>query len=386
MRSRLPSPRRRSSASAIPTNGVRSIARAFAPQPARRWPGFLAWLLVAAGLALAVDHASHRADWNFVLARIGVVVVWLCVLGGALRVVRTPAAGHPGLFLGLAAMVLAAHAVLDRAAVSAVEAVPLTPATRWALDLLRPPADGPAELYTLLPKHTNIAGAGNGMPVDVTWAPLAGPPAAVRPHIFLFVVDSLRRDYVSPYNDRVTFTPAIGAFARDSLVFERAFTQYGATGLSVPSIWTGGAVLHKQYVTPFAPMNALAKLLTHEHYDEWISVDNIVDVILPKTAALDALDRARPVKDFRFCATLDEIRARLGAPRRRTRLRCLSYTLPQDVHISVITARAPAVSMPATTTGFMRRWRRECGASTAASAPSSTISRAGDCSTTASSC
>ena len=32
-------------------------------------------------------------------------------------------------------------------------------------------------------------------------------PGAMRPHVFLFVVDSLRRDYLSAYNRDVTFTP-----------------------------------------------------------------------------------------------------------------------------------------------------------------------------------
>ncbi len=316
-------------------DGLRSVAGAFAPRFAGRWVGFVAWVVAAAGLALAFDHASRLADWNFVLARLGVVVVWLCVLGGAMRVVKTPANGHAGVFIGLAAIALAAHVVLDRYVVSASD-VPRAPATRWALDLLRPPATGPAELYAMLPAHTNITGAANGVPVDVRWAPLTGAPSAHRPNIFLFVVDSLRRDYLSPYNDRVTFSPAIGAFARDSLVFERAFTQYAATGLSVPSIWTGGAVLHKQYVTPFAPMNALAKLLSHEQYEEWISIDNILDVILPKTGALNPLDSGRPVKDFRFCATLDEVRTRL-ARRAADAPPVFAYSLPQDVHISVVT-------------------------------------------------
>lgn len=317
-------------------DGIRSVAGAFAPRWAGRWIGFAGWLLIAAALAFGFEYASGLSDWNFVLSRLGVVVVWLCILCGAIRVVRTPAGGHAAVFLGLAAMVLGAHVALDRSVVSAIETAPRTPATRWAIDLLRPPANGSAELYALLPKHTNITGAANGIPVDVKWASLDGPPAAMRPNIFLFVVDSLRRDYLSPYDDRVPFTPAIGAFARDSLVFERAFTQYGATGLSVPSIWTGGAILHKQYVTPFAPMNALARLLAHEQYDEWISIDNIVDVILPKTAALDPLDRGRPVKDFRFCATLDEVRARL-ASRAADAPPLFAYSLPQDLHISVIT-------------------------------------------------
>ena len=116
------------------------------------------------------------------------------------------------------------------------------------------------------------------------WPRSNGAPAAVRPHIFVFVVDSLRRDYVSPYNRQVTFTPALERFAAESTVFERAFTRYGATGLSVPSLWVGGLVLHKQYVTPFAPMNTLARLLEHEQYAQWISMDNILDVILPPSA------------------------------------------------------------------------------------------------------
>ena len=64
----------------------------------------------------------------------------------------------------------------------------------------------------------------------------------------------------------VTFTPAIDAFAAESTVFTHAFTRYGATGLSVPSIWVGGMVLHKQYVTPFAPMNTLHALLGRHGY------------------------------------------------------------------------------------------------------------------------
>ena len=75
------------------------------------------------------------------------------------------------------------------------------------------------------------------------------------------VVDSLRRDYLSPFNPAVTFTPSIDAFARSSDVFVNAFTHYGATGLSEPSIWVGGMMPHKQYITPFAPMNSLEKLL-----------------------------------------------------------------------------------------------------------------------------
>jgi hypothetical protein len=103
-------------------------------------------------------------------------------------------------------------------------------------------------------------------PIDVDFAHSIHPVEAETPNIFLFVIDSLRRDYLSPYNPAVGFTPAIGAFARDSIVFERAYTRYGGTGLAVPSIWAGGLLLHKMYVTPFDPSNALLKLIDAGKY------------------------------------------------------------------------------------------------------------------------
>ena len=109
-----------------------------------------------------------------------------------------------------------------------------------------------------------------------TWSTRWLPRIGRAPHIFIFVIDSLRQDYLSPYNPGVTFTPAIDAFARDSVVFKRAFTQYGATGLSEPSIWVGGLLVHKQYVMPFAPMNALHKLLAADGYQRFISRDTIL--------------------------------------------------------------------------------------------------------------
>ena len=154
--------------------------------------------------------------------------------------------------------------------------------------------------------------------------------------MFVFVVDSLRRDYLSPYNSAVTFTPGIAALAEDSLVFRNAFTQYGATGLSVPAIWVGGSILHKQYVSSFPRMNALAKLLAHEHYDQWIGMEHITNVILPPSASREPLDAHVPVKDFRLCNTLEEIRARL-ADRPASAPPIFAYSLPQDIHVSVVT-------------------------------------------------
>ena len=149
-------------------------------------------------------------------------------------------------------------------------------------------------------------------------------------------MDSLRRDYLSPYNPAVAFTPEIARFAQDAVVFRDAFTRYGATGLSVPALWAGAPLLHKQYVTPFAPMNTLAKLLRHEGYAQWIGMDNIVEVIVQPSAALAPLDAGVMVKDFRFCRTLGELEQRLAA-RSPGDPPVFVYTLPQDIHVSAIT-------------------------------------------------
>jgi arylsulfatase A-like enzyme len=83
-------------------------------------------------------------------------------------------------------------------------------------------------------------------------------------------------------------------------------------------------------------MNALAKLLAHERYAQWISMDNILEVIVPQTTDLDPLDRDVPVRDFRFCRTAEEVRSRLRA-RAANAGPVFAYSLPQDVHVSVIT-------------------------------------------------
>ena len=135
------------------------------------------------------------------------------------------------------------------------------------------------------------------------------------------------------YNPAVTFTPAIQQFANESTTFTRAFTRYGATGLSVPSIWVGGMVLHKQYVLPFAPMNALHDLLGHHGYRRWMSMDNIVEIIMPRDASLDEIDRGVGVGDFRMCASIDDVRKRLdrlAADPTPT----FVWSLPQDVHVA----------------------------------------------------
>src|SRR5207344_362118 len=65
-----------------------------------------------------------------------------------------------------------------------------------------------ADFYGFLKAHTTISHV-RVDPIDIDFVRPLGPPPGPRPNVFLFIVDSLRRDYISPYNSAVTFTPAI---------------------------------------------------------------------------------------------------------------------------------------------------------------------------------
>ena len=141
---------------------------------------------------------------------------------------------------------------------------------------------------------------------------------------------------LSPYNSKVQFTPAIEQFSHDSVKFENAFTHYGGTGLSEPSIWVGGLMFHKQYIQPFAPMNALEKLLTTDGYKELVSKDSILANILdPKRfesgSAVD-VDENHANVAYDFCETTESLKARLTSPVSPL----FVYAQPQNIHISVI--------------------------------------------------
>ena len=321
-------------------DGVTQVFSALSPKVVTQWWGLALWLLWLAVLATVLATASRTVDWNFVLLRTGVVLSWILALSATLTFSRRlPNGGATGAF-AFVALLLAAHLGLE-SSVAPVHASTLTNASgKWISQMLAgtaAPTKDAGGIVQLLHAHTNISRATPVAAVDVDLAALSGSPSAVRPHVFVLVIDSLRRDYLAPYNPAVTFTPAISAFAADSLVFRNAFTQYGATGLSVPSIWVGAPILHKQYVSSFPRMNTLAKLLAHEQYEPWLSVDHIVDTITPAAAKGKPLNDGVLVKNYRTCSTLAEIRSRL-ASRLPTDAPVFAYALPQDVHVSVVTS------------------------------------------------
>ena len=216
--------------------------------------------------------------------------------------------------------------VLDRYAA-------VDPSFHLISDAARANSGEAVSFYGYLKANTTIEHV-NVDPIEVDFVKPLGPPPGDRPNIFFFIVDSLRRDYIAPYNPAVTFTPAIDAFARDSAVFDRAFTRYAATGLSVPAIWVGGMTLHMQYIRPFTPMNTLLKLLDAGGYRRLMGLDTIAVRILSPTPMLTEVDKGIPTEGYDFCRTLGEMSQKLDASRQDPRP-IFGYTLPQNVHIAI---------------------------------------------------
>lgn len=341
------------STSPTASDGVVGVFRGLAPGAVSRSWGLALWLSALAVFVFVTAAASRTMDWNFVLLRTSVVTSWILALAAALAFSRRLSNGGAGGAFSIVAALLAVHLVLETS-VAPVHALALKDASgKWISQMLAGgvPAGGASGIVPLLHANTNIPRHEPVAAVDVELSTLSGSPSPVRPHIFVLVIDSLRRDYLSPYNPAVTFTPAIAALAQDSLVFRNAFTQYGATGLSVPSIWVGAPILHKQYVSSFPRMNALEKLLAHEQYEPWLSVDHIIETITSSSARSAPLNAGLLVKNFRTCSTLSEIRSRL-ADRLPSDAPVFVYALPQDIHVSVVTSEGAESIDQADYTGF----------------------------------
>lgn len=297
-------------------------------------------LLAAAATLAAINLAIM--DWNFMFQKLCACAIWALSFAylHALAPRLNKAPDRRITILFWAAMLIPCYRV-TAARLAAYPKIGAALETYANFDasfrLIRDGISAPPKddtFYKLLALNTNIPRSVTTNPVDVDPAGKITTSTGFKPNVFFLVVDSLRRDYLGAYNRADTFTPNIDAFAKESVVFRNSFTRYGGTGLAEPSIWVGGMVLHKQYVTPFFPMNALAKLLAVEHYQTYISMDPILRVIVKPQPDLIELDADKSNMDYRMCSSLEDLEGKLehrpaGRP-------VFAYTQAQDIHISVI--------------------------------------------------
>ncbi len=311
----------------------------------------MACLLLSVGGVTAVVLAS-RMDWNYLVQTLAVLPVWVIAFATLyLSAPRRPATASRALYLLAAALSVVVYQGVERiriklqprlldAGLDLGQVVDRYAGREISYRTLRealhgaPDSQEDARFYSLLQKNSNLARQIKVNPVEVELAPGMKPTTGFKPNIFVFVIDSLRRDYVGAYNPQVTFTPEMAAFARDSLVFSSTFTPYGGTGLSEPSIWAGGRIPHKLYISPFHAMNSLQKLIEREGYRAWVSVDLILATAVTPWPELEELDKNVANKDYDLCRTLEEVKGRLdNRPKDRP---LFVYTQPQNIHISNI--------------------------------------------------
>jgi len=143
------------------------------------------------------------------------------------------------------------------------------------------------------------------------------------------VVDSMRRDYLSPYNPAVTFTPNIDRWARESHVFRNAFTQYGGTEMAMPSLWVGGPV-PRAWPPVFRELDRLEPAIVKAGYDFVIN-DYTIEPFLLKDTRRTFIDRYLTNVRTDMCVNLTTLTDHLRS--RRVNAPVFAFLNPMDVHI-----------------------------------------------------
>lgn len=317
----------------------------------------VAFLIAGSVIAGRLLTGIGVMDWEYMIQKLLVIALWTGAFGFFYVTAPAPAKRNGDLlvvaaaamlfvYLGFMALPAGRQAMekLDKQA-SLREYADRDVSFRLTRAVLSPPvavSTGGGSFYSFLLNNTNIPRSLRIDPVSIDLAGNLAPTPGPKPNIFIIVIDSLRRDYLSTYNSAVTFTPNIDAFSRESAVARNAFTHYTGTGLSEPSIWTGAMLLHQQYITPFAPMNSLQKLLEFEQYRQFITKDEILTAILEPSQLVTELDAGRPTMSCELCSSLTELEGRItesastGSP-------TFAYTQPQNIHVSVINREGRSV-------------------------------------------
>lgn len=313
------------------------------PQPAIRWVLTLIAISVFAALALFV---VNPIDWAHVLQSAVTLIESTLVFG--LVLARQRRDGHDRWSLtaalapplaGLAILLLLPAATMKLAAATndprmdaraVIDRLPFIDALAsfTAERVIEQPRFDVEFFRELMASEAQQPAQDPHVPAATLVQPFV-PTAAKVPHVFVLVIDSLRRDYLSPYNPSVTFTPAIDAWARESFVFRNAFTPYGGTWLAMPSLWTGSAVT-RGWGRIFSRVNALESLITGAGYDLAINDFTIEGLLKPDTTRT-FLNPGVPSVDTDLCANLDALLAH--ARERGATKPVFGYVAPMNVHI-----------------------------------------------------
>ncbi len=298
-------------------------------------------------LAYAIPSVIAKTDWDFVLQKVAVLLLWAAgfILLRKSNISLKQLKQRRLLAATLAAAITFATMIAFHAGNSAepqdgvwnnlIDAYGGSDISfKTAADILSRSLDNGSHegFYRLLQQHTNISAEIAPRPAGVELVSQLAAAKTKKPNIFIFVIDSLRQDYVPGYSADATFTPQIARFAGESIEFKKAFSRYAGTALSEPAIWVGALQAHKQYIQPFYPMNNLEKLLESEGYDSFVSEDPILGMLFPLSFPSHRLDaKIEHWVELDMVDTLAEIERDIDA-RPSQQKPIFVYTQPQNVH------------------------------------------------------
>lgn len=308
-------------------------------RPLQTWERQLqAMFAAAAAIGLFYLFAIRFAtvDWEHLLSCVLSLITSCLILWSFLAIRRRPR-NHGLVFLvvlslfaiaGLASLPVLAQ---DEPWANELERYSDYDPSFFAIQQVLKPAvqdDRYAAWYKFLSQHANIR-----IPVETPDSRLTQTlkhTSTKKPHIFVFVIDALRRDYLSPYNPQVTFTPSVRAFAQDSITFSNAFSQYAGTPLADGAIFSGFQQINKIFPSPVSRLNNLQPLLKAEGYDSYISYNTQVAVLARESQNVTPIDNGRTDR-LEFQGILEEIENDL---RQRKNLQepVFAFAQPTNVH------------------------------------------------------
>lgn len=158
------------------------------------------------------------------------------------------------------------------------------------------------------------------------------PTQGERPNIFIFVIDSMRPDYLGAYNRRVDYTPNLDALARDGVVFKNVYTEYMGTSLSEPAIWSGALLLHTHFPQPFDDVNSVRTLARTDGYQLVASYDTVLRQLFSPADNVTKLDTNTELwNQYEACSTVQQLESTLDARTDKSQP-VLFYAQPMNVH------------------------------------------------------
>jgi len=308
----------------------------------------LSWIVLAAAAVLAVTFPSliGGADWSGFLEGVVTIAVWIAVSVCLFRL--RPSRAQYSVVAVLAVLIISAATYKTLLASEIFWSRPLGSTDDEISLALEAYAGNDAsfqlahhilgnarkeecgDLCLILREYTNVRDT--HARTDVKLVDQLTASAGPHPNIFIFVIDSMRPDYLGAYNPRVTYTPNLDALASDSIVFHHAYTQYAGTSLSEPAIWSGAMMLHAHYLQPFTRLNSLDQMLHADHYRTIVSMDEVLRLILPAGDVDVKLDTDKQLwNQFELGDTLHQAEAALDAKQDDSRP-IFIYAQPKNVH------------------------------------------------------